>query len=514
IWTSNTGGNRLDAFVVKIPSQVLMGSTADTTPPAVSLTAPASGSSVSGPVAVTASASDNVGVAAVQFRLDGAALGAEDTASPFAVSWTTTAAANASHTLTAVARDAAGNYTTSAPVAVTVANNDVTAPVISAILASGITSSGATIAWSTDEPSDTQVEYGTTTAYGVSTPLVTTPLTTHASVLSGLTPGTLYHYRVKSRDAAGNLAVSADFTFRTLVAPPGGTAPIAYWRFEDGSGTVAADSSGNGFNGALVNGPAFVAGPVCQALSFDGVDDYVDVANAQALDIFPLTIAVWIRTTDTGLHGVVNKYLSSSLNGYQIFTNGGSLCAWYFRDATDYVWDGTACTLATPGYNDGLWHHVALVVDASGESLYVDGVPKAARAWTGTAGPATTTASLTFGRYPGIATPYFPGSLDEVRIYGRALSAAEVAGLAAIDTTPPLISSIVASGLTTTGAAIAWTTNEPADSQVEYGLTTAYGGSTTLDAVLSTTHSQTLGGLSAGTLYHSRVKSPDGAANL
>jgi len=57
---------------------------------------------------------------------------------------------------------------------------------------------------------------------------------------------------------------------------------------------------------------------------------------------------VWIRTADAGLHGVINKYLSGSLNGYQIFTNGGSLCAWYFRDAADYVWDGTSCTLATP----------------------------------------------------------------------------------------------------------------------------------------------------------------------
>src|SRR5207249_2650667 len=126
---------------------------------------------VVGPVTVAANASDNVGVAGVQFRLDGASLGAEETSAPFGVSWTTTAAANGSHTLTAVARDAAGNYTTSAPVTVTVANNDVTPPLISAILASGITSSGATIAWTTDEPADSQVEYGPTTAYGGSTSL-------------------------------------------------------------------------------------------------------------------------------------------------------------------------------------------------------------------------------------------------------------------------------------------------------------------------------------------------------
>src|SRR5882672_3056514 len=318
IWTSNTGGNRLDAFVVKIPSQVLMGSTADTTPPTVSLNAPASGATVTGSVTVAANASDNVGVAGVQFRLDGAGLGAEDTAAPFSASWTTTAAANGSHTLTAVARDAAGNYTTSAPVTITVANADVTPPLISAIVTSGITSSGATIAWTTDEPSDSQVEYGPTTAYGGSTALVTTLQTTHAAILSGLTPGTLYHYRVKSRDAAGNLGTSANSTFTTLGSAPPPSGPIGSWSFSEGSGTVAADSSGNGLDGTLVNGPAFVAGPVGQALSFDGVDDYADVPSAPALDTFPLTVSVWIRTADAGLHGVINKYLSGSLNGYQI----------------------------------------------------------------------------------------------------------------------------------------------------------------------------------------------------
>ncbi|MDA8108931.1 MAG: Ig-like domain-containing protein, partial [Betaproteobacteria bacterium] len=73
-------------------------------------------------VSVTASASDNVGVAGVQFRLDGANLGAEDTTAPYSVSWDTTSATNGSHTLTAIARDAAGNKSTSSPVAVTVSN--------------------------------------------------------------------------------------------------------------------------------------------------------------------------------------------------------------------------------------------------------------------------------------------------------------------------------------------------------------------------------------------------------
>ncbi len=95
----------------------------DTTPPAVAITNPSTGVSVSGSaVTVAASASDNVGVVGVQFKLDGAALQTEDTAAPYLISWDTTSSLNGTHALTAVARDAAGNVTTSNPISVTVAN--------------------------------------------------------------------------------------------------------------------------------------------------------------------------------------------------------------------------------------------------------------------------------------------------------------------------------------------------------------------------------------------------------
>ncbi len=94
----------------------------DATPPTVSITAPASGATVSASVEVAASAADNVGVAGVQFKLDGANLGAEDTSVPYSIAWDTTATTEGAHSLTAVARDAAGNVTTSSAVTVTVAN--------------------------------------------------------------------------------------------------------------------------------------------------------------------------------------------------------------------------------------------------------------------------------------------------------------------------------------------------------------------------------------------------------
>lgn len=95
---------------------------ADTTPPSVSLTAPANGATVSGTVTISANASDNVGVTGVQFKVDGNNVGAQDTTSPYSVAWNTTTFTNGSHTITAVASDAAGNTATSAAVIVTVSN--------------------------------------------------------------------------------------------------------------------------------------------------------------------------------------------------------------------------------------------------------------------------------------------------------------------------------------------------------------------------------------------------------
>jgi hypothetical protein len=98
------------------------GGTADTTAPTVSISSPSAGSTVSGTVSFNANASDNVGIAGVTFRIDGSALGAEDTSSPYSFSWDTTTASNGSHSLTAVARDTSNNTTTSSIISVTVSN--------------------------------------------------------------------------------------------------------------------------------------------------------------------------------------------------------------------------------------------------------------------------------------------------------------------------------------------------------------------------------------------------------
>jgi len=98
---------------------------------------------------------------------------------------------------------------------------DVTPPVISVVSATP-TTSGATVTWTTDEAADSQVEYGLTTGYGAQTTLDASLVTSHSVAVSGLAASTLYHYRVKSRDAAGNLATSSDSTFETTATqgPP------------------------------------------------------------------------------------------------------------------------------------------------------------------------------------------------------------------------------------------------------------------------------------------------------
>jgi len=135
----------------------------DTTPPTVSITAPSNGATVSGAlVSVTANASDNVGVVGVQFKLDGVNIGAEDTVAPYAITWNTTSVANGAHALTAVARDAATNTTTSAAVNVTVDNAVAGHYYVSTTGSNGNSGTSAGNAWATLQHAHDTVVAGNT----------------------------------------------------------------------------------------------------------------------------------------------------------------------------------------------------------------------------------------------------------------------------------------------------------------------------------------------------------------
>src|SRR5207249_6862748 len=135
---------------------------------------------------------------------------------PYAVSWNTTLVAGGSHSLMAVARDAAGNTAPSSAVSVTVDNAP---PLLSSVASSSLSASAATVTWTTDEATGSQVEYGPTSAYGQVSVLASALVTSHSVGLSGLSASTVYHYRVRSREAAGTLAMSADVTFTTAPLP-------------------------------------------------------------------------------------------------------------------------------------------------------------------------------------------------------------------------------------------------------------------------------------------------------
>ncbi|MGH7996413.1 MAG: Ig-like domain-containing protein, partial [Opitutaceae bacterium] len=160
--TGLTGGGYIGAADRWATERITDISVADVQPPSVTITAPADQSQVSGTVAVSANASDNIGVASVQFQLDGANLGSAVTAAPYTIEWNTAAASNAQHVLTAIATDTSGNTATSSGVLATVnnlpagwTNQDIGAPAVpgGASYSSGtFTLSGAgTGAWGTSD---------------------------------------------------------------------------------------------------------------------------------------------------------------------------------------------------------------------------------------------------------------------------------------------------------------------------------------------------------------------------
>ncbi len=164
------------------------------------------------------------------------------------------------------------------------------------------------------------------------------------------------------------------------------------------------------------------------ALRFADTSSYVAVPQAVGLNSFPFTVMAWVNTTATlGQQGLVNKYVSGSQNGWNLFLKNGRVRAWHFATNTRFVWDGTD-GLDGGVIANGAWHHLAFTVDGSGGRLYVDGVLRATRAWTGTSGPPSTSQEMRFGNYPG-GILSFNGSisLDEITVRNVALSQSQVA---------------------------------------------------------------------------------------
>ncbi|HSD22658.1 MAG TPA: Ig-like domain-containing protein, partial [Anaeromyxobacter sp.] len=323
----------------------------DSVPPTVSMTAPAAGATVSGTVTVSASASDDVGVAGVQFLLDGASLGAEDTAAPYAISWNTTGASNGTHSLSARARDAAGNVTTSPAVSVTVSNTATT----------------------------------------------------------GLAAG---------------------------------------YAFDEGAGTLAADASGHGLTGTLTNGAGWSTGKYGAAVNLDGVDDYVALGNPGGLQFTgSMTVSAWINSAafpgDDA--AIVSK---RGVDGYQLDTTidrGPRTIGFKLTTGSG----GDMFRYGATAMQSGSWYHVAGVYDAASATMnvYLNGqLDNGPLVGTVATSQRNTADNVNIGRRASGGFGFI-GRLDDVRIYGRALTQAEIqadmstplGGTPSSDQTPPTV---------------------------------------------------------------------------
>ncbi|MBN1763952.1 MAG: hypothetical protein JW860_01740 [Sedimentisphaerales bacterium] len=215
------------------------------------------------------------------------------------------------------------------------------------------------------------------------------------------------------------------------IAPPD-PALVAHWQFNENGGSVAADSSGIGYDGQLMNmDPAsWTAGKQCAGLSFDGTDDYVVISGYKGiLGVASRTCTAWIKTTATSQSTILSW-------GTRDFGQH-----WTFRTEADGtlgvgIWGGVIHTTAT--VNDGRWHNVAAVLINDGSPsvneilLFIDGVLQIDAT-------ANTTQSINtagfqdvmIGMYESATGPalLFDGLIDDVRIYNYALSYGEIQGI-------------------------------------------------------------------------------------
>ncbi|MEW6682011.1 MAG: fibronectin type III domain-containing protein [Nitrospirota bacterium] len=392
-----------------------------------------------------------------------------------------------------ISTDAAGNTAVSADNTFTTASAaDTTPPGLSNITSGSVTSAAASITWVTNEAATTQVDYGTTTAYGASTTLDATLVTAHSAALVGLQGGTTYHFRVRSADAAGNVAVSGDATFTTLAAPDttaptisgvvasstGATSTVITWSTNEPSTSVVDYGLGTSY-GSSSTDTTLVTSHSRSLIGLTASTTYhfrvrsADAAgNTASSADFVFTTSAQPDTTAPTLSSIASGSV----------TNAGATITWTTNEAsTTQVDYGT-----TTAYGASTTLNATLV---TAHSAALSGLQTA----------------TTYNYRVRSADAAGNVAVSTNRTFTTA---------AAPDTTGPTISNLAAGNATPTSVVVTWSTNEPATSWVEFGLTTAYGQQSPASATLVSSHSQTLTGLTAGATYHVRAQSADAAGNV
>ena len=272
------------------------------------------------------------------------------------------------------------------------------------------------------------MEYGSTTAYGSSTALHTAR-TAHAEVLNNLTANTTYQFRVKSRNAAGTLVTSGNYSFKTTSALDIITGLVAAYAFDEGAGVTTADFSGNARTGAINNAAWSADAKYGKALAFNlsggPATGYLSAppaglpaTNGQQ------TISVWLslNSRSSATQSVVS--MMDTVQGVSLQLG--------FKDSRAGVWQsGGGWLVVGNQLPSKTWNHYAYTFDGQTHRFYFNG----AEVGNSTIVPrGANTNLLEIGRNGG-GTEYFKGTLDEVRIYNRALTQAEIQALMTISVT-------------------------------------------------------------------------------
>jgi len=541
----------------------------DTTPPTVSISTPVNGSTVSGTVTISANASDNVAVASVQFQLDGASLGSPDTSSPYTVSWTTTTASNGSHTLSAIATDKAGNSAKATNVTVTV-NNTAPAPPPPSSSGNSIASLAGSMApgsWAQLNTNNFQnggeigppnggsiLEYNDRQVWN---PVAQTAMLLGGSHSSSSTNcgETLFLQYAASNDTWSTLpnpCPNFDAAFgggighaydHNTINPTTGD----FYHREYYSGKVMVFQQATQQWVQFTN--QYCSGSSCQvagALTYfpdrnslvmlDGDDGVWEYALSQG------TTGTWKQVASTtnrpgmspvlGPFGSYHDEAEYSPACHCIILGGGNNSTTLYEYSSSGAFTSVAAApspVKIPDCSSGANGSIFTIDPVSGAGLvwlYSDGgstvhvLDPVANSWS--------TVSVTSPIFPGpdggvCQTAAIPISTYGVIMFVQKSSASGgAAGVwlykhttGAPASAPSLIlSGVSANSITTTSAVITWTSSSPVDSQVDYGTTTAYGQSSTLNSTAVTNHSVALSGFTAGTLYHYRVKSHDSSGNL
>ncbi len=230
--------------------------------------------------------------------------------------------------------------------------------------------------------------------------------------------------------AATVIAGLAAAILLTVAAPAGADIfPVGGWPLNEGRGTVAHDSSGHR-NEGRVEGAQWTQGRFQGGLGFNGEAAALSVPASPSLEPASVSVSAWV---DSGTSPGADKYiLAKGANGclaasYGLYTGVNGGLEFYVSTGQGLSW--TLSPDAGQGVWNGQWHNVVGTYDGSSVRLYVDGRQVA----SGTPDTAPiayglpTSNELQIGNYPGCSNLGFTGSIDEVKVFNRALSAGEIA---------------------------------------------------------------------------------------